>query len=147
MKVQAASRAHVPFLVQAGVLATALLSLWGAFSYYDFESSAQGQSQNRDPYMIAAQAERFAALREQVPQNAVLGYLSDAEPGTMVASTIFGSAQYALAPRLVHASTSDEWVLGNFTRPVDFERVGAINGLRVERDFGNGVVLYRKQEP
>jgi hypothetical protein len=126
------------------VLASAVLSLWGAFSYFGFESAEQRQSQNRDPYLIAANLERFSGFRQAIPERAVLGYLTDAEPGSTVATAIFSSAQYAVAPRLLHAGTTQEWVLGNFTKPTDYQAIGTQHGLRLEHDFGSGVVLYRK---
>jgi len=55
------------------------------------------------------------------------------------------SAQYVLAPRLVARGAAQEWVVGNFTRPGDFAAVGRSRGLRLEQDFGNGVVLFRKE--
>jgi hypothetical protein len=126
-------------------MATAALSLFGALQFYNSETAAERQSQNRDPYMIGPQYERFSGLRQTVPENAILGYLTDAEPGSVLATTIFDAAQYALAPRLLQAGTTGEWVLGNFTKPLDFEGLGAKYGLHLERYFGSGVVLYRKQ--
>jgi hypothetical protein len=35
-------------------------------------------------------------------------------------------------------------VLGNFTRPADFAAAGRSQGLRQQQDFGNGVVLFRR---
>ncbi len=147
MKTPAARRARFPLSVRVGVVAAATLSLFGAFQFYDFETTAERQSQNRDPYMIGPQSERFSGLRQTVPENATLGYLTDAEPGSVLATTIFDAAQYALAPRLLQAGTTQEWVLGNFTQPLDFQALGAKYGLHLERYFGSGVVLYRKQRP
>jgi hypothetical protein len=139
-----AQKTKFPASVQIGVLAAAAICVWGALDFFVFESDLQSQSQNRDPYMVAAQPERFSGLKRVVSEDAVLGYLSDAEPGSTIAGAIFESAQYALAPRLLQMSTEREWVLGNFTRPADFQAVGARYSLHLERDFGNGVVLYRR---
>ena len=143
-KAQASPKSGFPISVHAGVLLAALLCLWGSFNYYDFETAVQGQTQNRDPYMIRGAMERFAGLRQTVSENAVLGYLTDAEPGTL-ATVIFGTAQYALAPRLLEMDTQRDLVLGNFTKPLDFAGFGARYGLIVERDFGSGVVLFRRR--
>src|SRR5262245_32246507 len=102
---QATRRGSLPVPVQAGILVAAVLSLWGALSYFAFESAEQRQSQNRDPYLIAASQERFSGLRQAIPEIAVLGYVTDAEPGSTVSTAMFGSAQYAVAPRLLHAGT------------------------------------------
>ena len=146
MKTQAAQRARFPVSVQAGVVAAVALSLFGTFEFYHFETAVQRQVQNRDPYMIGPQYERFAGFRRMVPENAVLGYMTDVEPGSGLATVIFDAAQYSLAPRLLQLGTTQEWVLGNFTKDLDFQSLGAKYGLQTARYFGDGVVLYRKQK-
>ena len=132
-----------PLRFKISVAVTALLSIWGVVEYFGFESEYQKQS--HDPYAIAAQADRFESVRALTPENAILGYLTDAEPGSVTASAIFGGAQYSLAPRLLEAGASHDWVLGNFTHPADFAAVGRSHGLRIERDLSNGVILFRKE--
>lgn len=124
------------------VLATLVLSLWGALANYSSESDFDSQAQNRDPYMVQGAGDRLAALRQALPDNAVLGYMSDA--GGTLATVLYDTAQYSLAPRLLEKSTSADLVLGNFTRPADFAGLGSSYGLKIEHDFGNGVILYRR---
>jgi hypothetical protein len=140
---RAAENVRYPAAVIVGITMAALLCLWGSFAYYQFESAYQ--QQYPDPYQISAQFIRLGPVQEVVPQNAVMGYLTDAPPGSIVDSALLGGAEYALAPRLVIRDTKHDWVLGNFTRPADFAAMGKNVGLRLERDFGNGVVLYRKE--
>jgi hypothetical protein len=134
-------RVEYPFTTKAGVLIAAVLSLWGVLEYFGFEGSYQ--EQYRDPYQIAAQSARFENLREAVAADAVLGYLTDAAPGSVASDAMFLGAQYTLAPRLLDKKTNYRQVLGNFTRPADFAAVGRQYGLSLQRDFGNGVVLYQ----
>jgi len=129
--------------LKVSVAVAAILSVWGVFEYFSFESDYQKQT--HDPYAIVAQADRLDGVRKVTSENAVLGYLTDAEPGSVIASAIFSGAQYVLAPRLLQPGASQDWVLGNFTRPADFAAVGHGHGLRVEQDFHNGVVLFRKE--
>ena len=131
--------------VLAGVAATAALCLWGALETYGFERAYQ--QQNRDPYMVEAQFARLAGIAATVPENAVMGYLTDAQDGSAGASAMLAGAQYVLAPRLLARGTGHEWVLGNFTRPGDFAAVGRSHGLELQQDFGNGAVLYRHEAP
>ena len=77
-----------------------------------------------------------------IPADAVLGYLTDAAPGSEVSDSMFLAAQYTLAPRLLDKKTNYRQVLGNFTRPADFAAIGRQYGLSLQRDFGNGVVLF-----
>ncbi len=131
-----------PPRVRFGVAAAVALSMWGVIEYFGFEAAYQKQS--RDPYQIAAQVSRLAGVAAAVPDSAVLGYTTDLEPGSVAALTIFNAAQYALAPRLVLQDSAQPRVLGNFARPADYAAVGRQQGLLVERDFQNGVVLFRK---
>jgi hypothetical protein len=139
-------RVEYPFATKAGILVAAVLALWGVLGYFGSEGSYQ--EQYRDPFQIAAQSARLEGFRDAVAADAVLGYLTDAAPGSVVSDSMFLAAQYALAPRLVAKETNDkktnyQQVLGNFTRPADFAALGRQYGLNLERDFGNGVVLYR----
>jgi hypothetical protein len=139
----AAPSVQYPPVVVAGIVATSLLCLWGAIEHHQAEAAYQEQF--RDPYMISAQFTRFEPLLAAVPARAEMGYLTDAPPGSVADSSMLLSAQYVLAPRLVARGAAHEWVVGNFTRPGDFAAVGRSNGLRLEQDFGNGVVLFRKE--
>ncbi len=138
----ASERAQYPLSVTVGITVAAVLCLWGAAETYAFESAYQ--QQNRDPYMISAQFVRLGPVESAVPGNAVMGYISDAQPGSAADSALLLSAQYVLAPRLLSRGAGQQRVLGNFTRSADFAAVGRAHGLRVEQDFGNGVVLFRR---
>jgi hypothetical protein len=127
----------------AAVLLAAALSLWGSIQYLHVESAWQRQSS--DPYRIADQAARFAEFRTAVSANSILGYLTDIPTEDVLATSMFLGAQYELAPRILQKSDSFDAVLGNFTRPADFASLGKQHGLRLERDFGNGVVLFRRE--
>lgn len=133
-------RVEYPLATKAGLLVAAALALWGVLEYFGFEGSYQ--EEYRDPYKIAAQSARLEGLRETVAADAVLGYLTDAAPGSDLSDSMYLAAQYTLAPRLLDKKTTYPQVLGNFTRPADFAAIGRQYGLRLERDFGNGVVLY-----
>jgi hypothetical protein len=139
----AAIKSQYPPVVTAGIVTASLLCLWGALEHYQAEAAYQAQF--RDPYMISAQFTRFEPLLAAVPAGTELGYLTDAAPGSVADPSMLLSAQYVLAPRLVAKGSAHEWVVGNFTRPGDFAGVGRSNGLRLVQDFGNGVVLFRKE--
>ena len=131
-----------PPRVRFGVAAAVALSMWGVIEYFGFEAAWQKQS--RDPYQIAAQSSRLAGAAAAVPDSAVLGYTTDLEPGSVAALAMFNAAQYALTPRLILQNAAQPRVLGNFARPADYAAIGRRYGLLLERDFQNGVVLFRK---
>jgi hypothetical protein len=132
-----------PFALMASIVIASLLCLLGSVEHYRVESAYQ--EQNRDPYLISAQFVRFEPLISSVSQSAELGYLTDAQPGSVTDSAMFLGAQYVLAPRLLAKGAAHEWVLGNFSRPADFAAVGRGKGLHLQQDFGNGVVLFRRE--
>jgi hypothetical protein len=130
-------------LVTAAVMLAAALSLAGSVQYWNAESDYQHQSP--DPYRIADQATRLADFRTAVPPDAILGYLTDVPADNTLNASMFFAAQYQLAPRLLQKDQSHDLVLGNFARPADFASLGQQHGLRIERDFGNGILLFRKE--
>jgi hypothetical protein len=132
-----------PLRIVAGLAVAALLAVWGSFTSYQTEAAYQ--QEYRDPYQISAQFRRLGPMLSVVPENAVMGYLTDAEPGSIVDSALLGGALYVLAPRLLARDTAHDWVLGNFTRPADFGAIGKSKGLRLQQNFGNGVVLFHKE--
>jgi len=133
-----------PARIVAGIVAAIVLCVWGAFQSYGSETEYQRQS--ADPYQIAAQFVRLAPVLAAIPENTVLGYVTDVEPASTTDSALLLSAQYVLAPRLLTRGGKHDWVLGNFTRPADFVAFGKSRGLRLQQDCGNGVVLYRREQ-
>ena len=132
-----------PRPVTAAIALSVLACLCGAFQSYGFETSYQ--QQNRVPYRIAAQFVWLAPLLAVVPENTELGYVTDAQPGSIVDSALLGGAEYVLAPRLVARDAGHDLVLGNFTQPADFAAFGRSRGLHLRQDFGNGVVLFQRE--
>lgn len=100
---------------------------------------------------ISANDRRFQDLRVALPDTGVVGYVGDPVVGDYTlgerndtALRFFRRhllAQYALAPVVVVEGTEPEFLVGNFepdaVRP-------APPGFRLVRDFGEGLVLYRR---
>jgi hypothetical protein len=128
---------------QLGAIAAVVLSLWGAIEFVGVER--RWNTEFHDPYLIAGQHERFAGARPIIPPNAIAGYITDLEPGTVLWGAAFNGAQYVLAPRLLEEGVKRDWVLVNYAQPADFNSIAQQNGLRIERDFGNGVLVMRKE--
>jgi hypothetical protein len=133
-----------PVWLQAGVCVVAALCLIsGIRTYRDADAYAHAF---QDPYMINAQATRWSEALRTLPPNIVTGYLSDLPlDGTPGQAAFFGVAN-ALAPRLVvRDADGPQWVVGNFSRPMDFAAAGSAHGLQMVRDFGNGAVVFRRR--
>lgn len=124
-----------------GAIVVAALAVFAAFRSYDVSSQ-----QNPDPYGVTAGATRFAAALEMLPPTGVIGYMSDLPLGENAGTVAYMAAQYSVAPRAILPveKTQAEWAVGNFARPGNFAERGAQGGYRVVRDFGNGVVVFRR---
>ena len=126
----------------------ALLAFNAAMDYY---RAAEEAAREPDPYRLERQRERFRPVREAIPPEAVVGYLSDLPRGEFAARIAFSGAQYALAPRLlvpVDRFPGGGYVIGNYTVDVAGTDIVARaienHGLEFVRDYGAGLVLYRK---
>ncbi|HKX00630.1 MAG TPA: hypothetical protein VJN43_23015 [Bryobacteraceae bacterium] len=124
-----------------GVGAAALLSLYGAFAFYGEQSTRNQVS--ADKYMIGIQEMRFETMKRELPRVPRLGYISD----ITTQPAVFLSAQYALAPALLVDSPREEWLVGNFSKPMDYAEFGRARKLVLVKDYSNGVVLYRRAVP
>jgi hypothetical protein len=103
---------------------------------------------------ISTYEARFADLRTMLPARGVVGYLGHPEPAgatpreanaaALLHFRRYLLAQYSLAPLLLIESADPEFVVGNFDPGSPHP---APAGLRVVRDFGDGLVLFRRSPP
>jgi len=126
-----------------GSAVVAALALWGVLS---FSTATEAMSTTAaDVYRISDQQWRFQQVSEALPAHGIIGYVSD-QTGVQAQAMLLG-AQYILAPRvLVELKNRPEspWVIGNFAKQLDIAEFGREHGIRPVRDFGAGVVLFRK---
>jgi len=81
-------------------------------------------------------------LRQLLPPDCRVGYISDEAPWTSNAATKrYYLTQYALAPLVVELGPAQEWVVGAFRT---FDPGSVPPDLTVVRDFGGGLVLFRR---
>ena len=120
-----------------GLVIAALLSLYGTLDFYG--AQIERNKTQKDSYQIGAQEQRFEALKRELGANAVAGYVSDlSDAGILL------SAQHALAPVLLVDDVPYQFVVGNFSKPLDYSEFGRARNLVLVKDFGNGVTLFRK---
>ncbi len=127
-----------------GAIAVALLAVLAAFHSYDLSTQ-----QAADPYGVTAGQARFAGALDVLPASGAIAYISDMPVRENAGSIAYMAAQYSVAPRAILPVErfQAEWALGNFARPGNFAERGAQAGYRIVRDFGNGVVVYRRAQP
>jgi hypothetical protein len=131
-----------PFWLTAGIGVVVFLSIGSAFQAY--RSADDNARAYQDPYRINAQPDRLREAVRYLPEKAQVGYLSDVSFEVATGSAAYFGVMYALAPRLVTRSAdSHEWVVGNFSHPLDYAAAGRQHHLELVKDFGNGIVLFR----
>lgn len=95
---------------------------------------------------ISQYENRFINLRQLLPQRGVIGYISDDEnedDQDFTDSRIF-LAQYYLSPVILVRSSDYSLVVGNFLDLTPDLETYRKQGLIPLKDFGNGVVLFRR---
>lgn len=133
-------------VVIAGI--AALLAFNAAMDYY---RKAEKAAQDPDPYRIGRQVLRFRELCRAIPPDAVVGYVSNLPDEEFAGRIAFSGAQYAVAPRLLvplDRYPGGGYVIGNYTVEAGpsglIEQAVGKYGLELVKDYGAGVVLYRK---
>lgn len=88
------------------------------------------------PFDISPYLSRFEPVRTRLPNDSVIGYVSDKEDWGLRLL-----AQYALAPALIEAGVNRPVVLGNFHTTHNPRDAFPDKRFFLLQDFGNGVVL------
>lgn len=83
---------------------------------------------------------RFAKLKAALPQRGVIGYVGEAGESGVPSYYL---AQYALAPLVLDRSPNHPFVVGNFPST---HSAPSIEGLRLLKDFGDGVLLFAGED-
>jgi hypothetical protein len=94
----------------------------------------------RDPGGIVMNENRFAGIRAILPARGTVGYLSDTG-GRQENPKAYFLTQYFLAPVVIAPDTAHELVVANFASTSAIAGLAASHGLRIERNFSNGVAL------
>lgn len=131
---------------RAAVAVVAILSVWACIDFY--EATHEYAAANTDRYGLGGMYRRLEPVLRILPHGVRVGYLSDVPVAGVRGGTAFFAARNILAPRLVMQMIGDrrpEWVLGNFSKPVDAEAIAREHGLVVARDLGQGLVVFRRQ--
>jgi hypothetical protein len=88
---------------------------------------------------------RLLELRRLLPASGRVGYVTDELPwSSNEATERYYLTQYAVAPVVVVPEPNQEWVIGNFH---DVRSASAPRDMHVARDFGGGLILFRKNGP
>jgi hypothetical protein len=93
---------------------------------------------------------RFRQLRSALPSRGVVGYVADPKgperPFDARYARRFYLTQYVLAPVVVVDSVAPALAVGNFHSAWS-DRDARKAGLVLDREFGDGVLLFRRESP
>jgi hypothetical protein len=96
-----------------------------------------------DPYHVDQATARFAELARSLPARGTFGYVRDPlTPDTAAA----GVAQYVLAPRLLLSESAAVPIVADFPEAWHIYDFARSRGLRIVREFGQGVFLLSKRD-
>jgi hypothetical protein len=90
---------------------------------------------------------RFISLRQVLPKRGVVGFITDVgkDEYKEAPETRILTAQYALAPIILRNSLNYPLIVGHFRNPTpDFE-LYRNKGLIPLRDFGSGIILFKRE--
>ncbi len=132
-------------------IALALVLLYALASGAAWLKLAVSATGRAAPDEISTYERRFQEIRAAIPARGVVGYLGRTDsagltPAEREATSLLDFkhyllAQYALAPVVLIESTRPDFVVGNFDAG---KAPSTPPGFRLERDFGNGLVLFRR---
>ena len=127
----------------AALLLLALTALLTNLTYLRENRSVEPTTAGHDDINIYER--RFGVLREALPARGVVGYLSD-EQGVDEATKKYYLTQYTLAPLIVVRDADRALVVGDFARGGEGVPDVPSGGLKLVKDFGDGVALYAREE-
>ncbi len=132
----------LPTKAQAGLYVFLAFALISALSF--LLDSIRYYRQNGDELTgSTGYVVRFEALRKELPATGKVGYWTNAErdPGDLE----FHLTQFALAPVVLEKTKVHPYVVGNIAKNPTVEELQAL-GLALVKDYGLGVVLYRRTQ-
>jgi hypothetical protein len=96
------------------------------------------------PELVQSYEDRYAALRASLKPGEEVGYVTDLRADTVEAYTELRLMQYAVAPAFITNNLTPKLIVGNFHTTGGMATATRENGLTLLKNFGQGVVLFRK---
>ena len=89
-------------------------------------------------------AQTLRDLNQVLPEGTRVGYISEIKKSDRRAWLLrYFSTQYAVAPRVLEDGTAPNWLIVN---AVTYDRHLIPDGMVLVRDFGDGMMLFRREE-
>jgi hypothetical protein len=116
--------------------------------HYNFKALQKGIQRFRrgEPDQITIYENRFLALKAMLENHSVVGYVSDYDNNSDEDGIAFSMTQYVLAPILLARGKKRDFIVGNFHRAKPNVKAIEIENLSMYKDFGNGVILFKRMD-
>ena len=112
--------------------------------YYTILESTTGRIQRGHSRDKVLYAETLRNLSQALPEGTRVGYISDIKQSDRRAWLVrYFSTQYAVAPRVLEDGTAPNWLIVN---AVAYDRHLIPDGMVLVRDFGDGMMLFRREK-
>lgn len=138
---------RVPFLSKLAVILVLFSALLANFNLlYSKSTALKLNLLGRD--RITLHESRYEQLKNNLPRHGIVGYVSNLKAEDIRFDPGFGEyyfTQYALAPLVVSRSSEQSLVIGNFL-PAASVTPAAVTNMVLLQDFGNGIMLFRREE-
>ena len=138
--------------IRAGTLLLLLLTGYSVLSLLVQSLGTYKELPEKDP--VTLHEERIAKLKEALPASGEVGYVTTVENEKIFAYerafqnveflAQYVATQYTLAPLIVRNSPEPALVVGNFLDGPPAPGFLEKNGLVPIKDFGDGLILYRR---
>ncbi len=112
------------------------------------DHTLRGNFESRDWRSI--EEERYFELKKNLPAHYTVGYVCDGVNKNIPVSeeyNLFAQyllAQWVLSPVILHRSLNEKVIIGNFNSPDSKFLFSEKLNFSIIRDFGGGVVLFRR---
>jgi len=95
---------------------------------------------------ITIYEKRFIELKEFLQNHLVVGYVSDYDDYSIEGGLAKSMTQYVLAPVILVHGIKQNFIVGNFHSAKPNIKAYEKEKLSLNRDFGNGVILFERMD-
>lgn len=115
------------------------------YNYIELKRAIKNFQRSKGIDEIRLYEKRFHELKEILPARGIVGYVTDkaGDPADKVKA--FFLTRYTLAPLVVIRNKKHQLIVGNFSDPIFNKEIYDKDGFITIKNFGNGVVLFRRE--
>ena len=131
------SSSRLQLAIIAIIICALSVNIYGLFEDIVFPEKIQQH--------ISGYLNRFISVQPFLPRRGVVGYISDDLDNAEHSMPRKYLAEYSLLPVMLVRSMDYPLIVGNFRNPAPDLEVYRKQGLIPIRDFGNGIVIFKRE--